>query len=126
MQSLKTYNMETSPHITFIVNSLRIIVGSFLLMACCSDIYGIFADPVTYEHVYTGEFLGERRYDSLLQLKIYLWIQALLFALYVMFVILHLTKLRNSKVLAWTLSVADVVILIHIGYSLYGVFFLYS
>jgi len=105
----------------FLYNIARILFAVILLVGFLSDIYGIAVDSDTYEKVYTGEFLGADRYESLLQLKIFLWRNVFICIIYIFWVILHLTKYKHSKILTWFLRIVDVFIVTYIGYSLYKV-----
>lgn len=103
-------------YIYWSVNILRLFCGIIMIFFNFVDIDGIFTDPITYERVYTGEFLGARRYDSLLHLISHLWILLFLAYHYVVFVILHLTKLKSNVILTWLIRIADVIIIIYTGY----------
>jgi len=108
----------------FSYNIARILFAVILLLSFLSDIHGIAVDPNTYEKVYTGEFLGADRYESLLQLKVSLWRNISICIVYIFLVILHLTKFKQYKIFTWFLRVVDVFVIIFIGYSLYKVYFL--
>ncbi len=106
--------------IRWFVNAIRLICGIFSLLVMLSDLYGVAVDPLIYERVYTGEFLGENSYQSLFHLKLFRWIQCVLIMVYLSLVILHLTKLKNCKILTWTLRIIDVFIILYIGYSVHS------
>jgi hypothetical protein len=61
---LKTINKT---YLTF--NIIRIFFALLYIFVCVNDLYEIKKDPETYERVYTGEFLGKYRYNSLDELK---------------------------------------------------------
>ena len=114
---------KTIDHVFYYAtNSIRILVGLFFLLFFLSELYDIAVNAETYEKVYTGVFLGENRYESLFLLKKTIWIYNFITTIYLLLIILHLTKFKRSKPLTWFLRIIDVFIIIRIGYSLYKIF----
>ena len=103
---------RTRKIIYFSLNIFRIIVGLFLLLIFLSELHSIFLDPITYERVYTGEFFGEDNFKTLYHLILSNCIYCGVAFIYLIFVILHLTKLKEWKILTWTLRIIDVIIAI--------------
>jgi hypothetical protein len=105
--------------ISWFVNIIRLLFGIFFLLGMLLDLYGIATDPLTYERVYTGAFLGEYRYDSLYDLKLARWRDCFIAMIYLLFVILHMTKFKQNKIFTWILRIMDISLMVFIGYSLY-------
>jgi len=103
------------------INTIRIIVGILLLLAFVSELHEIFLYPITYERVYTGEFMEKDRFNTLYHLILSNCIYSCIAFIYLLFVLLHLTKLKEWKILTWILRVLDVVLLVIIGYMLHNV-----
>lgn len=98
-------------------NAIRILIAILFLLIFVSDLRNIYLDPDTYYKVYTGEFLGEGRFNSLFNLVLSHCVTIAIVFTYLLFVFLHLTKLKSWKVLTWILRVIDILIsIIIIGY----------
>jgi len=101
----------------YTANTIRVLIGVLFLLIFVSDLYSIFLDPDTYDKVYTGEFLGEGRFKTLYHLILSHCIAIGTVFIYLIFVVLHLTKLNDWKMLTWVLRVIDIIIaLVLIGY----------
>lgn len=103
----------------YIVNLIRLLTALFLMSVCITDLYGIAQDPITYERVYTGEFLGEYQYDTLSQFKMGTIVQLVFISIYVVLVILH-TCILKRRIVLWGVRVMDLILSIFIVYSLFG------
>ena len=94
-----------------IFDILRIIIGVLFTSILISDLLGITHDPITYERVYTGEFLGKMRYASLSQLKSSLILQIIITSIYLILSILHLFFLKNRRsILSAILIIFDIAV----------------
>lgn len=110
--------------IILMVNYLRVIVGLLLLCLFLGELYSVNSEPDIYEKVYTGEFLGDQRYESLASLKFEI-IYIIIFAtVYLLITFLCFTKIKNTKRFPYILTLADICMIFFIGYSLYKTFIL--
>ncbi|RHJ83932.1 hypothetical protein DW103_06480 [Parabacteroides sp. AM08-6] len=67
---------------------------------------------MVYEKVYTGEFLGEWRFDSLLNLQLFSCFECLMSIIYLVLEFLHLTRLKGNVILVWFLRAIDIFLVI--------------
>ena len=95
----------------------------FYLYMVISELYYILKDPLTYERVYTGDFFGEYRFETILSLQIHYWLRFIFSIGYIIFEILHLSVLKKYNVLTWVLRIVDLFI---IGYFVHFMFIFYS
>ena len=105
------------------VNSIRILISIFFICMFISELFNIAQDPITYERVYTGEFLGKGRYESLSQLKITIIIQIIIVLIYAILTTVHIFILKNKKNIIWILRFMDIALITFIIYSLRYVFY---
>lgn len=103
------------------LNFLRILISLILLSGFVSDIIGIASDYETYERVYTGEFLGNYSYKNIFQLQVSLWSCIIAILIYILFVVLHITKLKQNKFLSWSLRIFDIIVIIIITFSIFKI-----
>lgn len=116
---MEVNNMKKT--IFYSINFLRILIALILLSGFVSDIIGIASDSETYERVYTGEFLGSNSYKNLFQLQVSLWGSIIAISIYILFVILHITKLKQSKLLSWSLRIFDIIVIVIITFSIFRI-----
>lgn len=100
-------------------NAIRLCIVAFLLLGFLHDIHGISVDSDTYEKVYTGEFLGEFRYDSLRQLRATLWCDVSFSIIYIILVIAHLAIYRRNALITWSLLIIDIFIVSYFCYMMW-------
>ncbi len=108
-------------YIFYSLNILRILIAIILLAGFLSDIIGIAVDNETYESVYTGEFLGNNAYKSLFTLQVSLWCRVFAIVIYIFFVVLHMTKLSQNKLLTWFLRFIDITLIVIITILIFNI-----
>ena len=111
--------------IYILYNFFRIIASALLIVIFIGELYNISMDPITYEKVYTGEFLGKFRFEDLKNLKAIRYSELFLSIVYITFEISHLTILKKSIFLTWILRIVDVLIISFLLYNLYYFYFEY-
>jgi hypothetical protein len=111
--------LKTINKVYLIFNAIRIFFALLYICVGISELYEIKNDTETYERVYTGEFLGKYGYNSLDELKTSHYVSISIIIIYVLLVVLHLSKLKKWKILTWVLRIADIVVIICFVYSLY-------
>lgn len=79
----------------------------------------MFLDPIIYDKVYTGEFLGENRYETLYHLILSHCIKIGVSFIYLIFITLHLSKLKDWKILTCILRLFDVFTVSYFVYHLF-------
>lgn len=92
-----------------IYNILRIMISLLFIYIIASDLYEIFLDPVTYEAVYTGAFLGKNKFKTLYHLILSDCIEIVAFLIYLFISILHFYSLKNKKLISCILIIWDII-----------------
>ena len=106
---------------TFIICITRILIGMLWASILITDLIGIAQDPTTYEQVYTGEFMGENRFETLHQYKTSIVLQTIFIASYMALALLHCFILRDKRIISWCLVVMDIILLVLILYPIVSV-----
>lgn len=104
-------------------NIIRILFSIFILFVCFSELYNIGKDPLTYEKVYTGEFLGGYGFESLCKLKLFRIFEGFSFLIYLLLVVFHLTIFRKNNIITCLLRISDIFIIIYFTYIIYSIYF---
>ena len=100
----------------------RVVVAFILVYICFSDIYYSYNDPLTYERVYTGEFLGINKSGSLLQFRMECLIQGAIFAIYALCSMLSISIWKQKKQISILLIIIDIYTILYIGFSLISIY----
>ncbi len=91
-----------------IINILRTLFAFLMIVMNISDIIGIGIDPVTYDAVYTGEFMGKFRFESLKDLIQHRWFTTVKAYIYIYTVFLYTTRFHDNKYLKWCLRGVEI------------------
>lgn len=101
-------------------NILRGIVAVCFLLISSSDLYFMMKDPLIYERVYLGDFLGKYSFESLFELRLFRLGEVVFALVYLLLVIIHSSYLKENVFIKWLLRVIDVLVIIYIAnYLLY-------
>jgi hypothetical protein len=76
-----------------------------------SEIYDSFIDKETYERVYVGEYFYSI-YANISMFRLFASLFIFLSAIYIYFVVLHLNKLKNNKILSVSLIITDILFVV--------------
>lgn len=110
--------------ILLVIKIARVTIGVFLLWLFLDELHNIGIDSDTYEKVYTGEFLGEFRYESLNHYKLEI-VQIIIFmSIYVLVAFLCFTKIKRMRFFPYIVILIDLCLIIYIGYSVYKILFI--
>lgn len=101
-------------------NIIRGIIALSILIISGSDLYSMMKDPLIYERVYLGDFLGKYSFESLFELRLFRLSEAVFAIGYLLLVILYSSYLKDNIFIMWFLRVIDVLVIIYIAnYLLY-------